>query len=119
MNVAAILESLYPGIAIGPDGDCNIEQIDGVVRVVNWRRQEKKPTMDELKAAEPAALAARQAEAAKVAESTTARDDAKRALTALDTIIGGIDGATLAQAKTAIKQLAQVQRHIILALLGR
>lgn len=119
MNVAAILESLYPGIAIGPDGDCNVEQIDGVVRVVNWRRQEKQPTLEELKAAEPAALAAQQAEAVKVAESTTARDDAKRALTALDTIIAGIDGATLAQAKTAIKQLAQVQRHIILALLGR
>lgn len=52
-------------------------------------------------------------------ESTTARDDAKRALTALDTIITGIDGATLTQAKTAIKQLAQIQRHIILATLGR
>jgi len=119
VNVAATLEGLYPGIAIGPDGDCNVEQIDGVVRVVNWRRQEKQPTMDELKAAEPAALAAIEAQAVKVAESTTARDDAKRALTALDTIIAGIDGATLAQAKTAIKQLAQIQKHIILATVGR
>jgi len=119
VNVAAILESLYPGIAIGPDGDCNVEQIDGVVRVVNWRRQEKKPTMDELKAAEPAALAARQAEAAKVAESTTARDDAKRALTALDTIIVGAPTATTAQLRAAVEQMARIERHIILALLGR
>ncbi len=119
VNVAAILENLYPGIAIGPDMDCNVEQIDGVVRIVGWKRQEKQPSIDDLRAAEPAALAALQAEQTKREESTTARDDAKRALTALDTIIAGIDGATLVQAKTAIKQLAQVQRHIILALLGR
>lgn len=84
-----------------------------------WYSQSNKPTEAEIRAAEPAALAAQQAEVVKAAESTTARDDAKRALTALDTIIAGIDAATLAQAKTAIKQLAQVQRHIILALLGR
>lgn len=63
--------------------------------------------------------AAQQAEAAKVLETTTARDDVKHALTALDTIIAGIDGATLVQAKAAIKQLAQIKRHIILATLGR
>ena len=60
-----------------------------------------------------------QAEEAKRTESDTARDDAKRALAALDTIITGIDGATLVQAKVAIKQLAQIQRHIILATVGR
>jgi len=66
-----------------------------------------------------AAIAAVQADELKAVESTTARDDAKRALTALDTIIAGIDAATLAQAKTAIKQLAQIQRNVILAALGR
>ncbi len=65
------------------------------------------------------ALQAEQDKATRRDESTTARDGAKRALTALDTIITGIDGATLTQAKTAIKQLAQIQRHIILATLGR
>ena len=58
-------------------------------------------------------------EEAKRIESTVARDDAKRALATLDTIIGGIDAATLAQAKTAIKQLAQIQKHIIIATVGR
>lgn len=115
MNIAAILEHLYPGINLSPGGEC--ELVEG--RIAKWRRAEKQPTPEELQAAEPAALAAQQAEAVKVAESTTARDDAKRALTALDTIIGGIDGATLAQAKAAIKQLAQIQRHIILATVGR
>jgi hypothetical protein len=65
------------------------------------------------------AIAAVQAEDAKRVESDAARDDAKRALSALDTIISGIDAATLAQAKTAIKQLAQIQKNIILAALGR
>lgn len=84
-----------------------------------WHSHLPRPTEKEIDTAAPAALAALEAQAVKVAESATARDDAKRALTALDTIIAGIDTATLAQAKTAIKQLAQVQRHIILATLGR
>ena len=119
VNVAAILESLYPGIAIGPGMDCNVEQIDGVVRIVNWKRQEKRPTIDELKAAEPAALAALQAEEAKRIESHTARDDAKRALEHLDAIIAGAPTATTAQLRTAVEQLARIQKHIILATLGR
>lgn len=121
MNIAKILEVLRPGIVIGEQGsECSIAMgADGVPYIETWNRADKPPTPEELKAAEPAALAAQQAEAVKVAESTTARDDAKRALTALDTIIGGIDGATLAQAKTAIKQLAQIQRNVILAALGR
>lgn len=120
--IAESLQYLFPGITLGPVGEgaeCVIVDDGKGPRIVEWRRAERQPTDAELKAAEPAALAAQQAEAAKVAESTTARDDAKRALTALDTIIGGIDAATLAQAKTAIKQLAQIQKHIILALLGR
>lgn len=116
--LAAQLKALFPGIKIGP-GDAGDECILGDRGIAVWRRAEKQPTLDELKAAEPAALAAEQAEEAKRIESTTARDDAKRALAALDTIITGIDGATLTQAKTAIRQLAQIQRHIILATLGR
>lgn len=58
MNTAAILESIYPGITIGNGLDCDIEKINGVVRIVNWRRAEKQPTMEVLIAAEPAALAA-------------------------------------------------------------
>ena len=58
MNVAAILEYLYPGITIGPGMDCNVEKINEVVSVTNWRRQEEQPTMEVLMAEEPAALAA-------------------------------------------------------------
>ncbi len=78
-------------------------------------RNLREPNPQEIAAQEAAA----QAEEAKRIESDTSRDDAKRALAALDTIIAGIDGATLAQAKAAIKQLAQIQKHIILATVGR
>ena len=119
VNVAAILESLYPGIAIGPGMDCNVEKIDDVVSVTNWKLPGKPPTLDELQAAEPAALAALQAKATEKQEADTARDDAKRALTALDTIIAGAPTATTAQMRTAIEQLARIQKHAILATLGR
>lgn len=115
MSLSATLKHLYPGIDLYPGGECEI--VEG--RIAKWKRAEKQPTDAELQAAEPAALAALAAEEAKRIESDTARDDAKRALSALDTIITGIDAATLVQAKAAIKQLAQIQRHIILATLGR
>lgn len=115
MSLANTLEHLFPGIRLDPGGECEI--VEG--RIAKWRRQEKQPTDAELQAAEPAALAALQAKEAERVESDTARTQAKQALAALDTIITGIDGATLAQAKTAIKQLATIQRQIILATLGR
>lgn len=86
---------------------------------IKWLSAQPQPDEKALDAAAPTAEAAKQAEEAKRIESATARDDAKRALEHLDTIIAGIDGATLAQAKAAIKQLAQIQRHIILATVGR
>lgn len=82
---------------------------------VNFDKSSRLATAAEIEAA----IAAAQSEDVRRIESDTARDDAKRALSMLDTIITGIDGATLAQAKTAIKQLAQIQKHIILATVGR
>lgn len=117
MNLHAVVSQLFPGIDF--ERECLLQDDGSGPYIKAWRRAEKQPTLDELKAAEPAALAAEQAEEAKRVESDAARDDAKRALAALDTIITGIDGATLTQAKTAIRQLAQIQRHIILATLGR
>lgn len=84
-----------------------------------WYSHLPRPTERDIDTAAPAVFAAAQAQEAKRVESDTARDDAKRALATLDTIIAGIDGATLAQAKTAIKQLAQIQKHIVLATVGR
>lgn len=115
--LAETIQYLYPGIDLR--NECLLQDDGAGPYIKAWRRAEKQPTIDELKAAEPAALAALAVEDAKRVESTTARDDAKRALAALDTIIAGIDAATLAQAKAAIKQLAQIQKHLILATLGR
>ena len=101
------------------DDDFDLQDDGAGAYIKAWRRSEKQPTDAELKAAEPAALAALQAEEAKRIESHTARDDAKRALAALDTIIAGAPTATTAQMRTAIEQLARIQKHAILATLGR
>ncbi len=113
----AALQYLFPGIDLSRD--VLIEDDGKGPRIAKWLRAERQPTDAELLAAEPAALAVLQAKEAERQESDTARTEAKQALAALDTIISGIDGATLAQAKTAIKQLAQIQRHIILATVER
>ena len=86
---------------------------------IKWLSAQLQPDDKAIDAAALELATVEQAKEAQKVESDTARADAKRALSALATIIAGIDGATLALAKTAIKQLAQIQRHIILATLGR
>lgn len=115
--LARAINQLFPGIDF--ESECIIVDDGKGPYIAKWARPEKQPTEAEIAAAQVLADVADQAQAVKIAESTAARDDAKRALTALDTIIAGIDAATLAQAKTAIKQLAQIQRNVILAALGR
>lgn len=108
---------IFMGHVLDRDFIASAESRDSVA--IKWLSAQPQPDAAAIDAAALEMATAEQAKEALKVESDTARDDAKRALTALDTIIGGIDGATLAQAKAAIKQLAQVQRHIILALLGR
>lgn len=86
---------------------------------IKWLSQAPLPDAKAIDAAALELAAAEQAKEVQRIEADTARDDAKRALSALDTIIGGIDAANLTQAKAAIRQLAQIQKHIILALVGR
>ena len=117
MNLHAVVSQLFPGIDF--ERECLLQDDGSGPYIKAWRRAEKQPTLDELKAAEPAALAAEQAEEAKRVESDAARDDAKRALAALDAIIANAPSATTAQLRTAIEQLARIQKHAILATLGR
>lgn len=115
--LARAIAQLFPGIDF--ERECILVDEGKGVRIEKWNRPERQPTDAEIEAAQVLADAAEAAQAAKRIESSLARDDAKRAIEHLDTIIAGIDGATLAQAKAAIKQLAQIQRHIILATVGR
>ncbi len=117
MSIAKAINVLFPGIDF--ERECLLVDNGAGPRIAKWSRPEKQPTDAEIAAAQVLVDAAESAQEAKRVESDAARDDAKRALSALDTIIAGIDAATLAQAKTAIKQLAQIQRHIILATVGR
>lgn len=113
----AALKYLFPGIDLS--ADVVIEDDGKGPRIAKWLRAERQPTDAELLAAEPAALAAEQAEAAKRIESDTARDDAKRALAALDTIIATAPTATTAQMRTGMEQLARMLKHLLLATVGR
>ena len=65
------------------------------------------------------AMAAAQIKEAQKVESDTARDDAKRALSALDTIIATAPTATTAQMRTGMEQMGRILKHLILATLGR
>lgn len=90
-----------------------VESLKPVVLRINGAKREA--TKAELDAA--AAVLA-QADVNKV-EADMARDDAKRALTALDTIIAGAPTATIVQLRAAVEQMARIQKHHILATLGR
>lgn len=114
-DVARIL--VHMGYVSDRDFIAAAESRDSVA--VKWLNDAPQPDEKAIDAAALEMEAAHQAEAVKVAESTTARDDAKRALTALDTIIAGAPTATTAQLRAAIEQMARIQRHIILATVGR
>lgn len=112
--IAESLQYLYPGITLGPVGegaDCAIVDDSKGPRIVEWRRQERQPTPDELKAAEPAALAVLQAEEAKRVESDTARSEAKQAYSELQPLLEHKD--------PAIALLAVIMQKHLLATLGR
>ena len=115
--LARAINQLFPGIDF--ENECVLVDDGKGVRIEKWNRPERQPTDAEIEAAQVLADAAEQAQEAKRIESTTARDDAKRALAALDTIIAGAPTATTAQMRTAIEQLARIQKHAILATLGR
>lgn len=108
---------IHMGYVLDRDFIAEQESRDSVA--VKWLAQTLQPDDKAIDAAALEMEAAQQAEAVKVAESTTARDDAKRALTALDTIIAGAPTATTAQMRTAVEQMARIQKHIILATVGR
>lgn len=117
MNLHSVVSQLFPDIDF--ERECLLQDDGAGPYIKAWRRAKKQPTLDELKAAEPAALAAEQAKAAERQEAATARADAKRALSALDTIIAGAPTATTAQLRAAVEQLARIQKHVILAVVGR
>ena len=123
VNVAAILDYLYPGIVIAPDdsGECSIEMADGKVAIRNWMRAEKQPTDAELKAAEAAALAAIADKKAQAEATELDRDNLRKAFqAAADRLnqIATVAPANNAQVIAAVQDIARYQLHILKALRG-
>ena len=114
-DVARIL--LRMGYVLDVDFVAVQESRDSVA--VKWFAETAQPDDKAIDAAALEMAAAEQAEEAERVESYTARDDAKRALVALDTIIAGAPTATNAQMRTWIEQLARISKHHILATVGR
>lgn len=109
MNLHAVVSQLFPGIDF--ERECLLQDDGAGPYIKAWRRAEKQPTPEELKAAEPAALAAEQAEQAKRVESDTARAEAKQAYSDLEPLLTHKD--------PAIALLAGIMVKHILATLGR
>lgn len=107
--LAETIKHLYPGIDMMRE--CVLQNDGAGPYIREWNRQERQPTKAEIEAAEPAALAAVQAQEAKRAESDTARGDAKQAIGALEPLLTHKD--------PAIALLAGVMVKHILATLGR
>ena len=114
-DVAKVL--IHMGHVLDRDFVAFRESRDSVA--VKWLSAQPQPDDEAIDAAALELATVEQAKEAERRESDTARDESKRALSALDTIIGGIDAANLTQAKTAIKQVAQVLKHVIVAEVGR
>ena len=114
-DVASIL--IHMGYEIDRDFEAFAESRDSVA--VKWFSQAPQPDDKAIDAAALELATAQQAEEAKRVESTAAREDAKRAVSALDTIIAGAPTATIVQLRAAVEQMARIQKHHILATLGR
>jgi hypothetical protein len=103
------LGHLFPGINF--QDECILQDEGAGPYIKAWRRAEKQPTLEELRAAEPAALAAAQAKEAQKVESDTARSEAKQAYSGLQPLIEHKD--------PAIALLASIMQKHLLATLGR
>lgn len=114
-DVARIL--MHMGYVSDRDFIAAAESRDSVA--VKWLASTAQPDDAAIDAAALEMQAAAQVEAANKIESATARADAKQALSALDTIIAGAPTATTAQMRAAVEQMARIQKHIILATVGR
>lgn len=87
--------------------------------IVRWHSSEKQPTLQEIEAAWPVVQAAllQEKETQRIADEQQQGGivEAKRAYKRLQTIIDGVDTATIVQLRAAIKTLARDVQHLIRA----
>ncbi len=114
-DVAKVL--IHMGHVLDRDFVAFRESRDSVA--IKWLSAQPQPDDKAIDAAALELVAVEQAKEAERIESDTARDDAKRALAALDTIIAGAPTATIVQLRTAVEQMARIQKLHMLAISGR
>lgn len=115
--IAETLEYLFPDIDF--ERECLLEDDGKGPRIVKWLRAEKQPTLQEIEAAWPVVRVAllQEKETQRIADEQQQGGivEAKRAYTRLQTIIDGVDTATIVQLRAAIKTLARDVQHLIRA----
>jgi len=111
------LRYLFPDIDFFPGRDCDLVDDGKGPYIAAWRRQEKQPTLQELEAIFPVAKAAFDAEVTtkQTLENQQAAGiiEAKRAYARMQAIIDGVDTATIAQLRLAVKEIARDIQHLI------
>jgi len=90
---------------------------DGTARITAWFSNEPQPTPKEVEAALPAAQAALTAAEQTKQELYNQQQagivEAKRAYARMQAIIDGVDTATIAQLRLAVKEIARDIQHLI------
>lgn len=80
---------------------------------LEWLSAARQPTAQEIEAAAPGALAAAQAEELEKQQQQAGIVEAKRAYARMQAIIDGVDTATIAQLRLAVKEIARDIQHLI------
>ena len=114
-----VLRFMFPNIKFGPNGDCTLIDEGAGSFIYQWLLGVPQPTQAEVDAAIPQANAAQVLADTNKAQDAASLGQTKAAYASLQTLIDGIDTATLAQAKAAIKLIAQINQHLIRATVGR
>lgn len=111
------LRRLFPGIDTLED--CIVVDDGKGPYIAKWNRQEKQPTKEEIEALFPAVAEAIRLEELANKQAKEQQDAgivaAKSAYARLQTIIEGVDTATIVQLRAAIKILARDMQHLIRA----
>lgn len=111
------LRRMFPGIDTLED--CVVVDDGKGPYIAKWNRQEKQPTKEEIEALIPSVVESIRLEELANKQVKDQQDagivEAKRAYARLQTIIDGVDTATIVQLRAAIKTLARDVQHLIRA----
>ena len=109
--LAQQIRIIYPDIDLLHD--VVVQNIDGIETISKWDDQRVEPTQAQLDSVLTQAQAVIEQSNQDAIAVEVSIAQVKLAMSSLQAIIDGIDTATLAQAKTAIKTMAIINKNIV------